>query len=475
MVRKLFLERGIDEISFLDPCVGPGTFVKAAIRNKCILKNDFISAMDLDEEMIAAASENINFPNITFSQKDYLTTAELKNSFDYIILNPPFIRQEWIDQKGDYIQLFKDRYGLNIPGMSNLYVYFVAKVLQDLKSGGKFSCIIYDSWQSTKYGIWLKDLINENCNDVTIESVYNLPFSNHLIDATIISGSKSSSVDCKKEKANNSLIFQSKGVFEDIPGFEKISTLFTTKRGLRLKQADFFLCDPDKEGSTRFVKKINLVKGFQVHPSHKEAALLMHNDDLENFKPAKEELLARLKKAKKAPENNISILTWHKECPNDWYMHSKGHKSKLLFNYYLRNRPKHIYNPEIIYSDNFYGIETLHNIPPFAWLAALNSTSFCIELFAHARNQGNGLAKLQLYEYRQCSAPDLRNFPRKDAKLLDKFGLELVRNPGNMSMIILEIDTLIANVMSNDRLNVNSLNKLYNEYDLKARKPKEKS
>ncbi len=79
-----------------------------------------------------------------------------------------------------------------IPGTSNLYVYFVVKIISDLKPGGQFSCILYDSWQSIRYGASLVDYLNENCSSIQFEAVPNQPFHGRLINATILYGTKRS-------------------------------------------------------------------------------------------------------------------------------------------------------------------------------------------------------------------------------------------------------------------------------------------
>ena len=48
-----------------------------------------------------------------------------------------------------------------------------------------------------------------------------------------------------------------------------------------------------------------------------------------------------------------------------------------------------------------------------AALALLNSTAVCVDVLARSRNQGGGLAKLQLFEYRETRVPDWTAFSKK--------------------------------------------------------------
>ena len=73
---------------------------------------------------------------LTIREGDYLKSP-LTGKFDFAVLNPPYIRQEWILNKQVYKDIFSQRYVLKILGTSNLYVYFLVKAIADLCIGGK--------------------------------------------------------------------------------------------------------------------------------------------------------------------------------------------------------------------------------------------------------------------------------------------------------------------------------------------------
>lgn len=185
-----------------------------------------------------------------------------------------------------------------------------------------------------------------------------------------------------------------------------------------------------------------------------------------------ETLERRLKQALVSPKDNISILTWRKERPDTWAVHHNAQWAPLLFNYYLRKRPRHIFNPNRIYSDNFYGLTPLSNIPTQAWLAALNSTVSSIGILEQARNQGAGLAKLQLFEYRAASIIDLTIWPQKDIEKLTFLGQLLIDGREDVTELLSRIDELVANVLADDRLKPHSINEILLEVELNARRPK---
>ena len=476
MVKEL-LERQ-NGTTILDPCVGPFTFPNALMETGDLLSSHELTTVDIDPEMSDMASDwNANSAYLHSLTADYLL-IDLDKQFDLAILNPPYIRQEWIEKKLLYQKLFADKYDLRIPGTSNLYVYFIVKVVHDLRVGGHFSVILYDSWQSTKYGQWLISFLDTFCDSITIEAVPNQPFKDRLIDATILYGRKSQALEGADfcDQGDVSWIPKHTSPLHAVEGFASIDSLFHTKRGLRLKQSDFFLCKPEligQVGATPFVKKIVLIQGFEVPSDHPEAALLLQsgNDNPEMLN----ELERRLIIARRNPFQNKSVLTWYHERHEVWFQHPPSPQAPILFNYYLRNRPRHIFNLNRAFADNFYGVTTFGDVPIHAWLAALNSTCVCVELLANARNQGNGLTKLQLFEYRRVLIPNLNLCSNAEIGALESLGQHLTAKKLQGAVdCIQRIDYLLASIFSDKRLRPNWLRDRYRQVDTQSRKPKSK-
>lgn len=466
MVNGLGLPKNAKGLLLLDPCVGPATFPKAVRQAGC--NGVSIKSYDVDPSMVrlAKAWAETSDTLASVQQADYLE-IETPELYDFAILNPPYLRQEWINKKSEYLKSFLRRYNVKVPGTSNLYVYFLVKAISELKPGGRLACIIYDSWQSTLYGKWLQEFLGRMCSSVTVEPVSNLPFAGRLIDATVVYCTRGIGI-------NGAMAFKSSERFSDsLSGLKTIDEIFQTKRGLRLKQADFFLSNAatsNLDGGMPFVKKVNLVQGYNVSDEHSETALLITN--IESNKLAQDELARRLELAKRQPDKNVSILTWHRERPDSWMFHSAAPVAPLLFNYYIRNRPKHIYNSRRAYSDNFYGcIPRTDRAPLLSWLAALNSTLSSIGIMEQARNQGAGLAKLQLFEYRLAKVVDLDDWARPDVKAMEELGAELISTSAP-DEVIKKIDQLVFSVLGNIKLQPTTLNSVLDNVCALAKKPK---
>src|SRR5258706_12138430 len=121
MVRTLSISK-LDEGKLLDPCFGPGTFINA-LDHLNFTNNLSIDAYEIDENIAAPFILNLRRKvghRVNALICDYLLT-DSKITYDYAILNPPYVRQEWIRNKNELRKVFNVRYGVDIPGTSNLY------------------------------------------------------------------------------------------------------------------------------------------------------------------------------------------------------------------------------------------------------------------------------------------------------------------------------------------------------------------
>jgi adenine-specific DNA-methyltransferase len=436
MARTLLADRPRHPLLILDPCVGPGTFVDALAATGSLGPADQLVGVDIDPVIAELVRDA---PGVEMHIADFLYwTSGCR--FDAAILNPPYVRQEWLDDKDAVIDQLEHDTGARVPGSANLYVYFLVKTVAMLKHGGRLSAIVYDSWRHTKYGQWLQGYLDQNCTTLRYAQV-EAPFRGRLIDATIISGVRGNG------GRHSSRRMKSRDPLDGIAGLRQIDDLYTTRRGLRLKQAAFFLCDledGERVGATPFVKRVRHVKGFAVAPDHPEAALLVGPGEVAH--PAMTELQRRLRHARTMPDENVSILTWAQERPNHWFSHKAPAPAPLLVNYFLRGRARHIRNPGLAYSDNFYGLTPRKHLDIHVLLALLNATVTAVGVLARSRTQGGGLRKVQLFEYRSAYTPDPSVFDKRSLRRLAALGRGLAS--GSDSERVLEkIDDVVASCL----------------------------
>ncbi|MDQ7818908.1 MAG: N-6 DNA methylase [Melioribacteraceae bacterium] len=89
--------------------------------------------------------------------------------FDACIGNPPYIRQEKIENKNSWIALAKGEHGLKkINQQSDLYVYYLMHTAAFLKEGGRLGYVISSSWLDVAFGAGLQKFLLDNFNIIAI-------------------------------------------------------------------------------------------------------------------------------------------------------------------------------------------------------------------------------------------------------------------------------------------------------------------
>ena len=86
-------------------------------------------------------------------------SADVKQGFDVIIGNPPYVRNEFIDAESK--KYLEKRYEV-FTGKSDLYVFFFEKSLVNLKENGKCGFIVSSKYTKTKYGKPLIEYLQNN-------------------------------------------------------------------------------------------------------------------------------------------------------------------------------------------------------------------------------------------------------------------------------------------------------------------------
>jgi hypothetical protein len=91
-------------------------------------------------------------------QGDFLL-APLEGYFDFVVGNPPYVRQEMIPSPllAEYRWRYQTMYD-----RADLYIPFIERSLMTLKQGGSLGFICADRWMKNRYGGPLRNLVAEN-------------------------------------------------------------------------------------------------------------------------------------------------------------------------------------------------------------------------------------------------------------------------------------------------------------------------
>ena len=198
-------DRPLHTMRLLEPSCGDGDFllpaldrlIEAAARDRLPLRSDAllsaISATELHESTFANTSKKViarlRAEGLRAAQATKLASAwlhcgdfllqEFAGEFDFVVGNPPYVRQELIPDA--LIREYRARYR-TIYDRADLYVPFIERSLQLLAKGGRLGFICADRWMKNRYGGPLRKLVAESfCLDIYVDMVDTPAFHSEVI------------------------------------------------------------------------------------------------------------------------------------------------------------------------------------------------------------------------------------------------------------------------------------------------------
>ncbi len=465
--------------NYLDPCLGKNIFFEELERYNA----GNLTGIEIDDTLIDKkitdfyAGQNRNLIIGDFFD------LPLTSTFDAIILNPPYLRQELLNSEingKNKITRFVEGCGIDVSKKSNLYIYFLIKCLKHLKENGTLIAIVYDSWLFTDYGKILKQIIEKNYSLIKVVHFRHSAFENVNVGATIILlknaktqppveyYSYASSSELSEEpqldnaklqkvkleelfniyKLNHGVVDFDTNVFIQL---QDISSQPIT-RGVAAIVNKYFIFTDDRfpPYTKKIIKDISIIRNFEVNTDFNyllEIPTGPITDALVNY-------LSKIKsEVTQNPNQHKNLFNRIMKYPI-WYKINGKKGGNVIFNYYYRTNTHFIYNPtNYIVADNFYNLSIDQNIPQN--FSILNSTLTRYALFKYGRSQGRGLFKIQLTQF--------KSIPVLDVKLLDKMTRDKLECLGKLLMksdrkksdhIIAEIDETIIQFL-NRSLNIN--------------------
>lgn len=261
-------------------------FEKQLEREKEALKNEYKLILD-DKIQIQKEKEAPMIWDLAFAE-----VFAMKKGFDIVIANPPYVRQEQIEDLSGFYQRkeYKDKlleqlqkdYSYDFQGVlkekgeklinlgkrSDLYVYFYLKGLKLLNENGIFCYISSNSWLDVGYGAEMQEILLKR---VPIMAIYDNQVKRSFAHAdinTIIAIKKSPKLkDWEEEVQNNQVSFVTfkkpfdeilySDIFIDLEQDKDLKELPEGKRREneiyrlhKVKQSDLYEFGKDKESQT---------------------------------------------------------------------------------------------------------------------------------------------------------------------------------------------------------------------------------
>ena len=423
--------------SILDPCFGDGIFIDSCL--DAGFTN--LTGYEIDDDLFTIVKRK--YQKLRLYNSDYLQADE-KHKYDAIIMNPPYIRQEKIDELSELgiskKKLRKNPIFSQLPSTANMYMYFIIKAIEMLDNNGKLIVIFPSSWLKAKSGKAFEEIISEKASiERQIHITGEVFQKKALVDVVILSIKKTN--DCLNKEilhlslSNNVItprIMQcmKRSLISSSVPFHMYANV---RRGLTTGANTIFI-NPEINQRDNYVVSIvsspKSIIGFSTLNATTDQLLWLRGEK-KTFPKRIQEYLCKW-------ENTIlstqkpKVLYSKIQRSSLWYELSAIESDGILFSYFVRNDMKFIMNTTgVLARDNFYIIKP--HIDKYLLFALLNNFYTFFQLEKIGKKYGAGLLKLQRYDIENLIFPDIRSISSNDIEQLIDLANEMIEKNVDMT------------------------------------------
>lgn len=436
MVSMFELEK---DALILDPCFGAGAFLKASM----LLGFTNVEGYEIDNELY----ENVKmqFPKLSLYNNDFLKASNTRK-YDGIIMNPPYIRQEKIDDLEilgiTKTKLRKNKIYEQLPSTANMYMYFIFKALDLLKDDGEMVVIFPSSWMDARSGKTFQKALNSYATIIKQVHISGEVFEKSALVEVVILKLKKGRVKCKSEivylEATDDSICEviKTADYEDLEFDIPFSQYASVRRGLTTGYNAMYINPTFKKENSKahlvsIISSPKSIVGYETKGAGVDDLLYVKDD--ENLP---DEVKKHIKKWEKKIRNTKAPKTLYQRMQKDknWYKINWVDGKGIVFSYFVRNDMKFVMNNlGCLVRDNFYIIKA--QIDDYLMFALLNNYFTYYQLEKSGKKYGAGLLKLQRYDIEALKFPDINFFSVDDKVELINLAKDLVHTGNKVNII----------------------------------------
>ena len=415
----------------LEPCFGDGVFLTA------LRDNGFSNIIGYEIDANLFDSVNQKSKDFFLYNSDFLST-NIKNDIDGIIMNPPYVRQEKIDELAP-LGVTKARLRQNplfseLPTTANMYMYFIVKAISLLKCGGELVVIFPGSWLNARSGKQFEKIIYSQCTLIEQDFVTGDVFEKNVLTDVIILKLKKGSPEQKPVIKH--LSFESGEMLDrkikasdlKLDFSKNFDSYGVIRRGMTTGYNSMYINPPFKDISSKnYLRKIisspKEIKGYSTKNAQPDYVFVS-----DEFESLPKEIKDYIHKFECEIQNQKSPKTLYDRMKSDknWFSINTVNSSGILFSYFVRNDMKFVYNEQnYLARDNFYIIKQ-KNIDTLLLFALLNNYYTFYQLEQMGKKYGAGLLKLQRYDLENLTFPDIALFTSDDIEQLKQLSTDLI-------------------------------------------------
>ena len=408
------------QASIMEPCFGTGVFLDALLAYG--YKN--VTACEIDTDLFKNTKKKYN--QFKLVNIDFLKYGA-SDTYDGVIMNPPYIRQEKIDEMMTYgitkKNIRTDPLFSDLPSTANMYMYFIVKAIDLLKINGQLIVIFPSSWMNAKNGVKFHQMLLASCGLEKQIHIYGDVFERKaLVDVVILKLIKgnihTSSTEEYLEAKNGELIKVSrkeKNVFEEFSyPFSKLATI---RRGLTTGFNKMYINPDLQDEDSKYIKPIlsspKDINGYSTINARLDRLFYPGIGSLSR----KESIYLDYWKAQIIQNKTPKTLYEKIKKGVSWYKLPECSGYGILFSYFVRNKMRFIMNEsDILARDNFYIITPKIDI--WVMFALLNNHYTYYQLELKGKKYGAGILKLQRYDMEELQFPNYEMISESDKEEL---------------------------------------------------------
>lgn len=420
----------------LDPCFGDGVFLSALENSKKY------SAMGYEIDCDLYNKTKNKYPQYALKNADFLQ-ASCAKKYDGIIMNPPYVRHEKINELAE-LGVCKDVLNSNdifksLPSTANLYMYFIIKAISLLKKNGEMIVIFPGSWRQAKNGDGFSSALYKDCSvERQIHISGDVFEESTLVDVLILKlrkDGKNRSAKPEHIRLNNGMLeaYENKNETINLNFDETFSSISKVRRGLTTGCNGMFInpCFAHRDGHMRpIISSPKQITGFSTKGTIPDKLLVVDTQNIKNSGVTSYIMHWEKKILEDGkPKTIIKKINDQKE----WYRLNLFDCRGIIFSYFVRKDMKFVYNDtDNMVRDNFYVLYP--EIDKWICFALLNNLYTFYQLECVGKKYGAGLLKIQRYDIENLRFPNIKAFYSVDLNELKKLGKNLAKT-GNRKII----------------------------------------
>jgi predicted RNA methylase len=260
-----------DDIRFLDPAFGTGSFFSALLKEADVDNISEATGIEIDPLFASAAADLWSDAGIHVVNADF-TTTEPDRNYNFVICNPPYVRHQLMKTE-DKVRIqnkTEQVSGVKLSGLAGLYCHFLLQSHQWMAKDGIAGWLIPSEFMDVNYGKAIKEFLLSQVELLRIHrfNPEDLQFGDALVSSAVVwfrnrkptqqpvlfsfGGSLAKPNDCK-EVLLDDLKHESKWTHFPYRSQKnikqsslKLRDFFDVKRGIATGGNDFFIMSEER-------------------------------------------------------------------------------------------------------------------------------------------------------------------------------------------------------------------------------------